>query len=125
VLLGPIHGKLIEKEKKEPTRQSTLFGLPLGQPTEKPEKRGKKKKVIDDNSQSQSAEGDLKTTTRTPESAPVSSTQASDVTMAEAEAPSESTLVETQQLEEAFETQVESQDVQDDVNEVSFFFTRC
>jgi hypothetical protein len=116
VLLGPLNGKSKEKEK-EPTRQSTLFGLPLGPPMEKPEKRGRKKKVTEESSQSQTPEGGSKTSTPTPEVAPVPSTQASDVTMAEVE-----TLVETQQLEEAYETQVESQDVHDDMNEVCLFF---
>jgi len=88
---------------------------------EKPEKRGRKKKVTEDSSQSETPEGGSKTGTPTPEPAPLSSMPASDVTMVEAELPSEATLVETQQLEEAYETQVDSQDVQDDRNEVYFF----
>jgi chromosome transmission fidelity protein 4 len=116
--LGPLSSKPKEKERKELTRQSTLFGLPLGPPMEKPEKRGRKKKVTEDSSQSETPEGGSKTGTPTPESAPLSSMPASDVTMVEAEAPSEATLVETQQLEEAYETQVDSQDVQDSMNEV-------
>lgn len=84
---------------------------------DKSEKRGRKKKVTSDSSQSQTTEGGSKTTTPTPESGPVLLTPASDITMVEAETASE-TLVETQQLEEAFETQVDSQYPQDDMNEV-------
>jgi hypothetical protein len=78
---------------------------------EKLEKRGRKKKVTEDDRQ---AEGGSKPTTPTPESILVLSTQNSDVTMAEADTPSEDTLVETQQLEEDFETQVETQDLPND-----------
>jgi chromosome transmission fidelity protein 4 len=119
--LGPLNSKPKEKERKEPTRQSTLFGLPLGPPIEKLEKRGRKKKVTEDSSQSETPESGSKTSTPTPESATLSSMLASDVTMVEAEAPSEATLVETQQLEEAYETQADSQDVQDVMNEVCLF----
>jgi len=103
--LVPVNDKSKEKDK-EPTRQSTLFGLPLGKPIEKPEKRGRKKKVAEDSSQSRDAEGSSKPTTPVPESAQDSFTQASDVTMTEveAEALSEATLVETQPLDEAYET---------------------
>ena len=134
MLLVPVSGKSKEKDRKEPTRQSTLFGLPLGKPIEKPEKRGRKKKVTEDSSQSRDAEGSSKPTTPVPESVPESEpdsfTQASDVTMAEVEVeePSEATLVETQPLDEAYETQVESQVVQVDTNGACVFFNvycRC
>ncbi|THH15042.1 hypothetical protein EW146_g5378 [Bondarzewia mesenterica] len=44
--------------KKDSTRQTTLFGLPAPAPPEKPEKRGRKKKAVDDaDSQTKSEAG--------------------------------------------------------------------
>jgi hypothetical protein len=118
VVLGPLNGK--PKEKKEPIRQSTLFGLPLGKPIQKPEKRGQKKKITEDNNQSQTTEEGWTSTASIAVSVPQSSMQSSDVTMVEAEREmkpsSEATLVETQQVDEPHETQGESQDMQADTN---------
>lgn len=120
VRLGPVNGKAKEKEKGGPSRQSTLFGLPLGPPAA--EKRGrKKKKVVDDSSQSQVDEGGSRKNTPAPEPALVSSTQASDVTMAEGMSEA-ATLVETQLIDEQCETQLESQAVLEDMNVVSVFY---
>lgn len=85
------------KGNKEPTRQSTLFGLPAGKPAER---KTKKKKTANDSSQATSVEpeGDPSTQTTT--------TQASDVMMTEE--PSEATLVETQLDDDQVETQLES-----------------
>ena len=89
-LLDPFAGK--GKDKKEPTRQSTLFGLPMGKPAER-----KKKKTTNDSSQVTSVEPEGDCDTRTP------STQASDMTMTDA--PSEATWGETQPTEQQVETQ--------------------
>lgn len=100
-LTGPSNSK--SKDKTEPHRQSTLFGLPLGQPTEK---RGRKKKLTEDSSQSSTVGGGSETTTPADS---VSGTQTSDITMADTELLLETTIVETQPLDEAYETQTETQ----------------
>lgn len=110
-ILGPANGKAKEKDKA-PSRQSTLFGLPLGPPADK---KGRKKKTKDDSSQSQADEGGSGIHTPTAESTPGSSTQASDITMAEGSSEA-ATLVETQLNDEEYEAQNESQDMQDDMN---------
>lgn len=115
VVIDPHNGK---SKEKEPTRQSTLFGLPLGKPLEKPEKRGRKKTITEVSNQLQTQEEGSTPTRPVTESVPESSIQASDVTKADPEAPSEATLVETQQLDELYETQIESQDIPNDMNGV-------
>lgn len=97
---GSLGGK--SRGGKEPTRQSTLFGLPLGQSVEK---RGRKKK--------DPAEGSSQAATHAPDMNPDPSLSmaSSDVTMAEP--PSDATtLVETQLLEEPLETQEDTQETE-------------
>ncbi|KAF7971209.1 hypothetical protein HWV62_21604 [Athelia sp. TMB] len=92
------------KGAKEPSRQSTLFGLPLGQAAEK--KSGRKKKSAAESEVSQTASDSVPAS-----SLPLTS---SDITMAEPQ--SEATLVETQLLDEPFEKEnmetTESQETQ-------------
>lgn len=89
---------------KEPSRQSTLFGLPLGQAAEK--KSGRKKKNAAESEVSQTASDSVPAS-----SLPVPS---SDITMSEPQ--SEATLVETQRLDEPLEKEnmetTESQETQ-------------
>lgn len=94
---GPLAGK--SRGGKEPTRQSTLFGLPLGQSVEK---RGRKKDP---------AQGSLLAATPEADINPDASLSvgSSDVTMTEPLSEA-MTLVETQPLEEPFETQDETQE---------------
>lgn len=106
-LQGPFNAKLKDKEKKEPSRQSTLFGLPLGKSIEK---QNRKKKTADANNESQSVEPEA---TVTSDHKALPYTQTSDITMVEE--PTEE--VETQPLEEQFESQNESQDAPDSVVE--------
>jgi len=117
VLLGPVNGKAKEKERKEPSRQSTLFGLPLGPSTTEKRGRKKKKKITDDSSPAQGDDEGSGENTPAAAPAPVSSSQASDVTMAEGTSEA-ATLVETQPIDQQYESQQASQDVFDDMNEV-------
>lgn len=86
------------KGAKEPSKQSTLFGLPLGQVPEK--KSGRKKK--------DTSEGEISQTVTTPDAVPASSSSmpSSDITMADAF--SDATLVETQLNDEPFEKETQT-----------------
>lgn len=117
-MLGPVYGKAKKKDKKAPSRQSTLFGLPLGPPLT--DKRNRKKGTKDDNSQPPDDDGNSRTHTPTPESVAGSSTQASESDTAIAGGPSvpTSTLVETQlndEIEVRNESQDDTQDHMDDI----------